>query len=84
MRDLHEMYHKVVLNGLMAQAKLIDKAERKTVLGQVATALAQSGDSALAKSQESPEHSAKILREAAGDAHEGTRRLRLLIQEALL
>ena len=41
MRALKEMYRKVVLNGLVSQAKLVDRRQREEVLGKIAGDLAQ-------------------------------------------
>lgn len=82
MQALEEMYRKVVLNGLVAQAKLVDRKDREVLLGKIADGLAQAGKKADDMAAESPEHSAASLREAAGAAREATKRLRVLIREA--
>ena len=82
MQALEEMYRRVVVKGLVAQAKLIDRKDREVLLGKIADGLAQAGDKAEKMAAESPEHSAASLREAAVTARDATKRLRVLIREA--
>jgi hypothetical protein len=84
MQALEEMYRKVVLNGLVSQAKLLDRSDKsqREILGKVADGLAQSGQRAEQMAAESPQHSAERLREAATTAREGTKRIRNLIKGA--
>lgn len=82
MQALEDMYRKVVLNGLVAQAKLMDRRQREALLNKVAENLAQGGQKAEQKAAEAPQHSADSLRAAANTAREGTKRIRNLIKEA--
>jgi hypothetical protein len=82
MRDLEKMYRKVVLDGLVAQARLVDRSQREVVLGKIAASLARAGQNAENTAKESPQHSAESLRDAADAAHEGTKQINRLIQEA--
>ena len=82
MQALEEMYKKVVLNGLVNQAKLVERTQRDNVLIKVAESLAQAGQKAEQMAAESPQLSAERLRDAAGTAREGTKRIRNLIKEA--
>lgn len=84
MQALEQMYRRVVLQGLMAQAKMIERSKREAVLGKIADSLAQAGDRADQTAAESPEHSAVRLREVAATAREGTKQIRALIKEASL
>jgi hypothetical protein len=81
MRDLEKMYHKVVLEGLVAQAQLVDRSQREAVLGKIADNLAKSGQNAENTAKEAPQHSAESLRDAAGVARDGAKRIHRLIQE---
>lgn len=82
MQALEEMYRRVVLDGLVAQAKLVDRAQREAVLSKVADGLAQAGQRAEQTAAEAPQHSADRLREAANVARDGTKKLRAFIKEA--
>ena len=84
MQALEHMYRKVVLQGLIAQAKLIERSKREAILGRIADNLALAGKSADQSAAESPEHSAARLRNAAEIAREGVKEIRLLIKEASL
>jgi len=82
MQALRQLYQNVVI-GLLDQAPLIDRAQKEAVLGKVAAGLVQAGQRAEQTASESPEHSAAALREAAGTAREGNKKLQRLIREAL-
>jgi hypothetical protein len=84
MQALELMYRKVILQGLIAQAKMVKRAEREQVLGRIADNLAQAGKNADQSAAEAPEHSAVRLRNAADIAREGAKEIRLLIKEASL
>jgi len=81
MRDLEKMYRKVVLDGLVAQARLVDRSQREAVLGEIADNLAKAGQNAENTAKDAPQHSAEPLRDAASAAREGAKKIRL-IQEA--
>jgi hypothetical protein len=82
MQALEQMYRKVVLKGLVDQAKQVELAQREVVLGKIADRLTQAGQKAEHSATESPEHSASALREAATTAKDGTKQIRSLIREA--
>jgi hypothetical protein len=84
MQALEQMYRKVILQALIAQAKMIDRAKREQVLGRIADSLAQTGKHTEQSAAEAPEHSAVRLRNAADIAREGAKEIRLLIKEASL
>lgn len=84
MQALEEMYRRVVLNGLVAQAKLVERTQREAVLAKIADGLAQAGQRAEQTAAEAPQHSADRLREAAMTAREGTKKIRAFIKEAAL
>ncbi len=82
MRDLEKMYRKVVIDGLVVQARLVERSQREAVLGKVADNLVKAGLNAEDTAKEAPQHSAESLREAAGHAREGTKQIKALLQEA--
>lgn len=82
MQALELMYRKVVLQGLVVQAKRVERSKREQVLGRIADSLAQAGKNAEQTATEAPEQSALRLRNAADIAREGVKELRLLIKEA--
>lgn len=84
MQALEKMYRDVVLDGLISQAKLVDRGQREQILTKVADGLIQASQRAEKTAQEAPEHSATPLRDAASAAKDGNKRLRLLIREASL
>lgn len=84
MQILEQMYRRVILQGLIAQAKMIERTKREQVLGRVADSLAVAGKNADQSAAEAPEHSAVRLRNAADIAREGAKEIRLLIKEAAL
>lgn len=84
MQALELMYRKVVLQGLIAQAKLVERSKREAVLRPVADRLAMAVQSANQSAAESPEHSAVRLRNAADIARDGASEIHKLIKEASL
>ena len=83
MQALEEMYRKVVLSGLIDQAKLVERSQREVVLGKIADGLTRSARDADEMAGQSPQHSARSLSEAADTARRGTKQIRSLIREAL-
>ncbi len=84
MQALEQMYRDVVLQALIAQAKMVEKPKREQVLGRIADSLAQAGKISDQSAAEAPEHSAVRLRNAADIARAGAKEIRLLIKEASL
>jgi hypothetical protein len=84
MQALEEMYRNVILNGLVDQAKLVERSQREVVLVKIVDGLVQSAKKAEDAAKQAPEHSASALNAAADTARDGTKRIRRLIQEANL
>jgi hypothetical protein len=88
MQILEQMYRKVILQGLITQAKvvakMVERSKCEQVLGRIADSLAQTGQNTEQSAAEAPEHSAVRLRNAAEIAREGAKEIRLLIKEAAL
>jgi hypothetical protein len=84
MQALQVMYQKVVLTGLVSQAKLADKTDKtqRAFFRKIADGLAESGQKATQMAAESPQHSAECLRDAANTAREGTKLILTFIKEA--
>jgi hypothetical protein len=85
MQALLDMYRKVVVNGLVAQAeqlKSMSPADRETALKAVVENLAKAGQKAEQMAAESPEHSADRLRQAAALARDGTKSISKVIRGA--
>lgn len=82
MQALEQMYRKVVLQGLIAQAKLVLPAQRAAVLGPIANRLAAAKKVAAESAAASPEHSAVRLRNVADIAGDGAVEIHKLIKEA--
>jgi hypothetical protein len=82
MQALLDMYRKVVVNGLVAQAEQLkgyEQRDREEALKVVAENLAKAGQKAEQMAAESPEHSADRLRQAAALAREGTKSISRVI-----
>jgi len=82
MQALEGMYKKVVLTGLIVQAKELRGVERELVLKKIVEGLKQAEQNAQQTAAQAPEHSARVLRDAAAVAKEGQKRLDQLIREA--
>ncbi|MCE9534138.1 MAG: hypothetical protein K8T89_23925 [Planctomycetes bacterium] len=83
MQALEKMYKKVVIQGLVAQARRIDRSKREAVLFKIVDELDEAEKNARQMADESPQHSAQSLIEAADTARDGTKTLRRLIRESL-
>jgi hypothetical protein len=82
MQALLDMYRKVIVNGLVAQAEQMKSLEpdvREKALKGVVDRLAKAGQKAEQMAAESPEHSADRLRQAAALAREGTKSISRVI-----
>lgn len=84
MQALEQMYRKVVLQGLVAQAKQVAPAQRAAVLGPIANRLAAAKKIASETAAASPEHSAVRLRNVADIAGDGAVEIHKLIKEAAI
>jgi hypothetical protein len=84
MQALEQMYRRVILQGLIAQAKMIERSKREAVLRPIADRLAQAVTMANQTAAEAPEHSALRLRNAAAIASDGATEIHKLIKEASL